>query len=58
VPMSMKYIFRSRRMNEMHTIVFDDPRRLSVMQLRCANMAERIEVLLGMETFGTEGTLY
>jgi len=25
---------------------------LSAMQLRCANMAERIEVLLGLETLG------
>jgi len=45
-------------MHEMRTIAIDDPGRLSVslprgfIQLRCANTAERIEVLLRVETLG------
>jgi len=43
-------------MHEVRTIAIDGPGRLSVYlpggftRLRCANMAERIEVLLGVET--------
>jgi len=51
--------FRPNRMHEMRTIVIDDPGRgvcqsvsLSVMRLRCANTAERIEVLLWVENLG------
>jgi len=38
-------------MHAMWTIAFDDTGRLFVMQLLCcANVAEQIEVLLGVET--------
>jgi len=47
-------------MNEIRTTAIYDPGRLSVClsrsghftRLRCANMAKRIEVLLGVETLG------
>jgi len=34
-------------MHKMQTIASDDPRRLSVMSLRCANTAEWFKVLIG-----------
>jgi len=46
------------RMHKTRTIAIDDPGRLSVCllcgftRLRCANTAERIGVLLGVETLG------
>jgi len=41
-------------MHEMQTTAIDDPGRLSCgfTRLRCANTAERIEVLLGVDTLG------
>jgi len=52
-------------MYQMWTIVIDDPGHLSVCllccltRLRCANTAERIEVLLGVaETLGDPETSY
>jgi len=50
-------------MHETRTIAIDDPGRLSTCmshgftRLRCANTAERIEVLLVVETLGDAGNI-
>jgi len=50
-------------MHEMRPIATDNPGHLSVclfrgfMWPRCANIAERIDVLLGVETFGDPGNI-